>query len=578
MMLRYLLLFMMALLTGQTSAASGQVVITNIHYYQEQAASPLSLTQALQRFAQGDFSLFEPPTLTVGQLSLFEHPALTFGIRDRGVWVRLALENQTGAIQARRLTAGMTWLEQVDVFYISSGRTQTYTGGDGLAANEHLLPAVGIVFALDIADGQSEVWLRVQSLDPITLPIRLESLEQAQQTDSKAHLTSGLLYGILLALAAFQLVLYRILKHRNALFYTLYVGTFVVMNFGYTGYGFAWIYPQNPVIQNYSTLFFMVLHAIFGLLFMRSFLKVRKNFPRLDRGLKLYMLVGLLAITTCTLAQTHLLSALWAFGYITLTTLIMILTSLISITKVKDARYFLLAVCCSMAGLCVTSLSTLGLMPYSQLGYHSAEIGVVCEAFILAIIVTNRLKVIENERITTKFLATYDPLTKLFNRHAFEQMTTKLLQQAEHYHAPLSMAILDLDHFKAINDNYGHHVGDMALKHIADIMKHAARPNDIVARWGGEEIVVLMPNTRLTDAHTLCEELRETICNSPLVTADDESIVITASIGLASTKDYPTFSLLFRAADEQLYLAKKLGRNLVKFVLPSKRGSDLNEA
>ena len=239
----------------------------------------------------------------------------------------------------------------------------------------------------------------------------------------------------------------------------------------------------------------------------------------------------------------------------------MIVTGLLCFSRVKDARYFLFAICCSMVGLCITSLSSLGILPYTHLGYHAAEIGVVCEAIILAIVVTNRLKAIEDERITTKFLATYDPLTKLYNRHAFEQAATKFFQQAKHYHAPLSLAILDLDHFKAINDTYGHHIGDMALKHIADIMKQAARTTDIVARWGGEEIVVLMPNTQLIDAHTLCEELRESISCSPLITADGESIVITASIGLASTKDYPTFSLLFRAADEQMYQAKKLGRN-----------------
>lgn len=553
MIVRYLLLFAAGLLLGQAAIGEEQVDITGIHYYQEPDASSLSLKQAQLRFKEGDFTYSK-------------QRALTFGIIDQAIWVRIAVENLTDQTLTRRLTAGHTWLEQVQVFHIAPLHIQTYTAGDGLLADEHLLPAVGLVFYLDIPTGESEIWLRVQSLDPITLPIRLLSPEQAQHSDSWAHLGSGLLYGVLLALAGFQLVLYGILKHRNALFYSIYIGTFVIMNFGYSGYGFAWLYPHSPTIQNYSTLFFMVLHAICGLVFMRNFLQLKQLMPLFARGLSVYMVVGVLVMTLFVILQSHFFSALWSFGYITLTTLLMITTSAMCLNKVEDARYFLLAIGCSMIGLCITSLSNLGILPYTKIGYHGAEIGVVCEAIILAIVVTNRLKAIEDERTTAKFLATYDPLTKLYNRHAFEESATKLFYQAKQQHSTLSFAILDLDFFKAINDRYGHQVGDLALKHIATLLKQSVRTNDVVARWGGEEMVVLMPYTSLAQAFTLMENVRHVIETSEF-THDGSTILMTASIGIAISDGYDTPEQLFVAADARLYLAKDLGRNRVEFVL-----------
>ena len=124
---------------------------------------------------------------------------------------------------------------------------------------------------------------------------------------------------------------------------------------------------------------------------------------------------------------------------------------------------------------------------------------------------------------------------------------------------PLSLIILDLDHFKLVNDKWGHPIGDDVLKHSAELIKKSIRKSDILARFGGEEFVVLMPNTGIHEALVVAENMRQQMESSPC------SIVgrVTASFGVAERRKNESFYNWYKRTDEALYCAKKGGRNLV---------------
>ncbi|MFT4608299.1 MAG: diguanylate cyclase (GGDEF)-like protein [Urechidicola sp.] len=157
-------------------------------------------------------------------------------------------------------------------------------------------------------------------------------------------------------------------------------------------------------------------------------------------------------------------------------------------------------------------------------------------------------------------LATIDPLTGLLNRRELNNRADRMLFQTKRLNLELAMLVIDIDHFKKVNDSFGHATGDEALKHVSKIISNGRRNEDIVARWGGEEFVLLLSNTNNLDA----VRIAEFICTS-IESTSIEGVNITISIGIASIyKDKrDSFDNLFSRADAALLTAKRSGRNRV---------------
>ena len=170
----------------------------------------------------------------------------------------------------------------------------------------------------------------------------------------------------------------------------------------------------------------------------------------------------------------------------------------------------------------------------------------------------------DNRRLEA--LATTDPLTRLLNRRAFLDRLSGEVERSHRYGAVLSLLMIDVDHFKLVNDSAGHLTGDSVLGQVGTLLQSAVRSVDVVARYGGEEFVVLLPETHPDGAVAFAERLRELIERHAFLTGRGEPLRLTASFGVAS---YPSPSVrstedLFARADEALYRAKANGRNQVR--------------
>ncbi|CUS49288.1 MAG: GGDEF domain protein [Idiomarinaceae bacterium HL-53] len=161
-----------------------------------------------------------------------------------------------------------------------------------------------------------------------------------------------------------------------------------------------------------------------------------------------------------------------------------------------------------------------------------------------------------------KFKSLQDTLTKLPNRAAFEERLELEFKRWQRYSTPLAIAIADIDHFKQINDNYGHIAGDKTLQVIANMLKKSLRGTDFVARFGGEEFVIIFPQAELTALLDPLEKARKRIQSIPFKFKNND-ISITISIGAAAFEDQDTMSSVFERADKALYSAKQQGRNRV---------------
>lgn len=160
-------------------------------------------------------------------------------------------------------------------------------------------------------------------------------------------------------------------------------------------------------------------------------------------------------------------------------------------------------------------------------------------------------------------LATRDPLTGIYNRRHLEEVLHKEVVRAERHGRPLTVAMLDVDQFKRINDTYGHPTGDEVLREISERCQTTIRSTDVLGRYGGEEFVVIFAETELPDARIVSERLRSAIADRPVVVGD-RAIEVTVSIGLAAFGRGQDLALLIERADAALYAAKEGGRNLVR--------------
>jgi diguanylate cyclase (GGDEF)-like protein len=161
-------------------------------------------------------------------------------------------------------------------------------------------------------------------------------------------------------------------------------------------------------------------------------------------------------------------------------------------------------------------------------------------------------------------LSITDALTGIANRRHFEWRLSEEIERARRYKYPLSALMLDLDHFKQVNDNYGHQIGDIVLQQVAQRLRRILRRTDFLARYGGEEFIVLAPQTPADRALILAERLRQVIAESPIPVADNLQIHTTISIGVAVFPNHAqNESELIGAADAALYKAKQMGRNRV---------------
>jgi diguanylate cyclase (GGDEF)-like protein len=161
-------------------------------------------------------------------------------------------------------------------------------------------------------------------------------------------------------------------------------------------------------------------------------------------------------------------------------------------------------------------------------------------------------------------LSITDALTGIANRRHFEWRLSEEIERSRRYKYPLSALMLDLDHFKQVNDNYGHQIGDIVLQQVAQRLRRILRRTDFLARYGGEEFIVLAPQTPADRALILAERLRQVIAESPIPVADNLQIHITISIGVAVFPNHAqNESELIGAADAALYKAKQMGRNRV---------------
>ena len=513
---------------------------------------PLSLDDARAHLAAGDFRRSTAVVPNHGNLA----PPL---------WMHLVVVNAEPVPLDERIYVAEGWTDHVDAWLVSPGGATTHwQAGDALSPSRFLRVGLGFGFDARLRPGRSELFVRADSIDSAALALRLVPLSATASLEGPAQHWLGLVHGFLLALVVAYGLLWLALRETSLLRYVAYVGSYLFMHLAYSGIAARSAWPDSPAVARFATVVGMTLFASAGLWFARDFLALARWAPRTNRTVAWLVRIALTAMAACVLFDAPAAAVQIAFAYIMLFTILMVFLGMMAvIARRTQARSFLAASLASMVGAFVTTLAVMGRLPFTAVTFRAVEVGVMVEASIWALALGLRLRRDRENHVHALQLAQHDSLTGLCNRRGFLERALPLHATSTLGGAPSALILLDLDHFKEINDLHGHDAGDRTLVAVADRLRAMSRLEDVVARWGGEEFLVLLSDTPLETAAAFAEQLRASLAGMAVKLADGSVVTLTASLGVVGSTAATSFDGLLRQADAALYAAKQAGRNRV---------------
>lgn len=518
-----------------------------------------------------------------------------FGISASNFWLRIDVKN-TG-------DKSLSWLLEVEhpqwdhvTFYTQGAAPQT--GGDHVAFADRAVAAESNVYPVNTAPGNVQrVWVHLSYDLPgkAETQLLLWTPDAFSQHYADRYFVIGSFIGIGLLLVLYNLLIGYSTRMPEYLWYTLYIMAAMLVLLTNTGIGYRYLWQESRWFVDFSPLIFPLLTLMLATQFTRSFLNTRELLV-IDRLLQSLLVIGGLSVL-CYLFG-------WRGYAIQLTLLYALLTvtfPLIGVWQYRkgrsDARFYVLGWSLWSLAMLIAVTRSAGIIPSSFATNFSPPLALGIEGVFLALALADRinyltqekeagelqhikhleqqqemLEVLVSERTAAleksmkhaELLAQTDSLTGVLNRRAFFEFGEKEFDRAKRYQTPAAVVMIDLDMFKQINDNYGHGTGDIVLVAAINSLKTMTRTVDLFGRIGGEEFIILLPQTTLLDATELTERLRATL-EEMAIRVDEQTIKVTASFGIAAI-DVMSESLAdaMKRADDALYRAKAGGRNCVE--------------
>lgn len=548
-------------------------------------------------------------------------PSPNFGFTQDGYWFRFQLHNRSAKVLPRFLELPIPFLDDVRLFHFVGDTQQTqYSLGDEQPYAQRAVRHRNFVMPLQLAPGNNEIYLRLVSSGTIEAPLRVWDPVTFHAASNDENLVQGAVIGILLIMVVYNLFVFISTRDINYLYYICFVASYMLFHLTLTGQTFAHLWPNAVRWNSFAISTFAAGAAMFTCLFTNSFLKLR-SFSRPASYLVCSMMVSSAALLVLSFVLPYSLS----IRIVAAITLPITVTALILgywrwWRGARFARFYCLAWTAILIGITVLNASKFGWIPTNVWTENASQIGIVLLVILLSFTLADRInndrtlrlnaqavaldlerkarasqaalirakeqanqdleqRVLSrtndlnaameqlsqaNERL--QLLSTTDGLTQIGNRAYFDAAALTEMRRAERQKGHLSIILLDIDHFKAINDTFGHPAGDACLRALADMLRpRIDRAGDILARYGGEEFVIALTGVNLAGAIALAEELRRAT-DRLRVEFDGKPLRFTASFGVVSAMPHATLSLedLVAAADRALYAAKHDGRNCVR--------------
>ncbi|OZG72560.1 hypothetical protein BTA51_15710 [Hahella sp. CCB-MM4] len=578
-------------------------------YYTSRLDETARLREALDDFRQGGWTQVNEDTPN-------------FGINPRPFWFTFDVVSPVD--QTILVEIAYALLDGID-FYVVDRDTikQTYITGDHYYFSERPVYNRNFLFPVPLEAGQTlRVMFRVQTDGSLQVPLNIWNRTAHEKANQDLLTLHTFFAAIMITIAIYNLMLFISSRDPVFFYYAAYVCCLAMTQLALRGYSYQFLWQESPFWNERSLMFFAGMAVSLGALFARYFLMLREAGRLVQSGFYFILVAGLIqsllsfVIPYSISVVTGILTA--AAGCV-----VMFLFGLNGWKRgLKAGKFYTFAWTVFLIGMFVALMAKLGLLPRTNLIEYGPELGAAIEVILLSFAVADRMneerrqrliaqeealineiklrevqeralemqndanqRLEENVRTRTlelqsaleelsaanaklKMLNTIDGLTQVRNRRHFDETLAVEWSRAKRNRESLVLILLDADHFKNINDTYGHLAGDECLKSLARVLENQIkRPTDCIARYGGEEFAIILADTDEEGAIQVGERLRKAVAAKP-VDAEGVSIELTISVGIGygiPQAGEPVERLL-GAADKALYKAKQGGRNQVALV------------
>ena len=491
-----------------------------------------------------------------------------FGFSSATYWVAVTLQNPTAEPVGLILRQDYPLIDQLDFWQPAADGSWSLTAtGDRRNFHSRPLNLRDFVFPITLpANTTQTYYLRYQTAGSMNIGLTVSSETAFLPQLGKEQVLLGIYYGGFLVLVIYNLFLFLAVRDRAYAYYLGYAISYGLYFGVHNGVSFQYLWPGNPWLANHSLVILLGFTLIFGIQFVRTVCSGPRLAPRTDRVARclLYVLLPLTAIAPFVSYGPMILTL--AILTLVLSILFMVMGVISLLRGSVPARYFLVGWTALLVSVVIYMLKTFGLLPHNSFTHNAFQVGALVEMVLLSLALGARVGEIQRHGYT-------DQLTGLFNRRYFDEQLPKEFALAKRNGTSLALLILDLDHFKAINDRFGHARGDAALGALGQLIRKQVRKPVLACRYGGEEFAILLPRTNREEAKAVAERLVRLVAELEL-----HSMALTVSVGVAALEgeEYVSAVQLFEAADAALYRAKQTGRNRVELA-PLGTGSSIEK-
>jgi len=539
-------------------------------------------------YSISDFEILEDPTGFYGfeeisaspyasQYTDYPGEIISLGITKSVYWVRFKVLNllleEKDAGQFLQLKNAN--IDKIDIYIPASQN-------DSIEEDHYIVKKVGVsrpnsnrdimdntwVFQLPKEmNDQKYIYLRLESTSALRLPIICWTADSFIADSFLKNLGFGAFYGTLLAMLIFNLFIYFVLRDKAYLFYVLYI-TFMFL-YQFQVHGHFKMLIDLPY-RIYNAVFWLWLAAAFisSVYFTRNFLQIKTAVPHFDKILTIIVMIsilqGVVGIFGYNIFANQMAHGLGIVGPV----FFMVLAIIRFRQGFRSARYYILAWGILSFGIVAWTLSAY--MPGIISAVNYLLLATASESVLLSFALADRVKTLRttgdvlNKRMQQyRDLSITDEMTGLYNKRFFNKKMSEETIYALKWDKPMSVMVIDIDHFKSYNDSYGHWEGDQVIIRIGKILSSLIEDGQWPFRYGGEEFVLLLPDTKCDDAYQIAEYLHKTVAGQIFTTAMKSPISVTVSIGLTELRPNDNYETIFQRADEALYKAKENGRNQI---------------
>lgn len=544
---------------------------------------------------------------------------LSYGMANHPIWFKFNIGPKQNSGN-RLLEIDYAMLDKVDIWFYEKDRVLAqYHEGDSYPFSHREIESEKLLFAVPASTESITVFMKVQTTGTLKVPMRLWEERQYMIYNGEHNLALGLFFGFMAAMALSNLFFWVTTGSPMFLTYSMYVVFMALTLTTMHGIAFKYIWPDGLWLQSRSIGICATLTILFATIFSNQLLNVKTHsvlmyrLMRYSAALLFCAFISSLILPYALYIKIFLLLICVAVSLIFATGVVLLLKG------IKLARFYLLAWTALLLSGFISSLESSDIIQLEYGSHYLLMYGAIIETFMLALALaiaytrqrdelfkTQELALLEERmaraaqedtlelkeqaqeeleykvqertlelEVTLRELSDTnrelerqtltDALTGIRNRQHFDRKYHAEVRRSRRERTELSVVMLDIDHFKSINDTYGHVSGDEVIKFAANLLKqNLKRTSDEACRYGGEEFALILPNTDMEGARQLADSVRKQI-ESSVVTLPEGDITMTISAGVATgiVEASENESVLLELADKALYEAKRDGRNRV---------------